>query len=286
MIGSRERAAATIAVLLRQELEEKIVMTHSASATAREALLHAGPGRVVCTVSEPVGRGPRCSPPSWRRLGSPPRSSPTRTPSTRSPRSSILLLGADTVFRDGSLLNKVGTHPLAKAASRRGVPVVVASEVLKVAPADPHQPDEERVDLTPAKWITRYVTEEGVFAPDEIAALIDRTPVPGGGVRAPAGLGAAPRRAASTREGPHALSPTRGGRGSSLEPDDGGSPPRRRRASAPSTASFASAALERRWAPARGRGSGRRRPGHRVGVAHEVLEADLRRLSNSAGPGR
>ena len=57
LIGSRERAAATIAVLLRAELEEHVVMTHSASATAREALVHAGPGRVVCTVSEPLGEG-------------------------------------------------------------------------------------------------------------------------------------------------------------------------------------------------------------------------------------
>ena len=56
------------------------------------------------------------------------------------------------------------------------MPVVVACEVLKVAPADPHQPDEERVDLTPAQRITHFVTEEGVFAPDDIAALIDRTP--------------------------------------------------------------------------------------------------------------
>ena len=32
-------------------------MTHSASATVREALLHASPKRAICTVSEPVGEG-------------------------------------------------------------------------------------------------------------------------------------------------------------------------------------------------------------------------------------
>jgi translation initiation factor 2B subunit (eIF-2B alpha/beta/delta family) len=57
LITGRERAAAAIAVLLSQELAEKVVMTHSASATAREALLYAQPGRVVCTVSEPTGEG-------------------------------------------------------------------------------------------------------------------------------------------------------------------------------------------------------------------------------------
>ncbi len=175
LIGSRERAAATIAVLLRQELEEKIVMTHSASATAREALLHGGPGRVVCTVSDPVGEG-RAFAAELAEAGLTTEVIADDDAEHAVATVDILLLGADTVFRDGSLLNKVGTHPLAKAASRRGVPVVVASEVLKVAPADPHQPDEERVDLTPAKWITRYVTEEGVLAPDDIAALIDRTP--------------------------------------------------------------------------------------------------------------
>ena len=33
-----------------------------------------------------------------------------------------------------------------------------------------------RVDLTPPDLIDRYVTEEGMVAPDEIAALVDRTP--------------------------------------------------------------------------------------------------------------
>ena len=44
-------------------------MTHSASATAREALVHAGPGRVVCTVSEPGGEGRAPSRKSSRRRG-------------------------------------------------------------------------------------------------------------------------------------------------------------------------------------------------------------------------
>ena len=56
------------------------------------------------------------------------------------------------------------------------MPVIVASEVLKIAPVDPHQPEEERVDLTPPDRITQYVTEEGIFAPGDIAALVDRTP--------------------------------------------------------------------------------------------------------------
>ena len=34
-----------------------VVMTHSASGTVREALVHTPPDRVVCTTSEPVGEG-------------------------------------------------------------------------------------------------------------------------------------------------------------------------------------------------------------------------------------
>ena len=48
--------------------------------------------------------------------------------------------------------------------------------MLKLAPVDPYEPDEERVDLTPPDLIERYVTEEGSFAPDEIATLVDRAP--------------------------------------------------------------------------------------------------------------
>jgi ribose 1,5-bisphosphate isomerase len=150
-------------------------MTHSASATAREALLHAQPDRVVCTVSEPVGEGRGLA----QELGGEglavelvaDEDAPHAVQSV-----SLLLLGADTVFRDGSLINKIGTRRLTKAAKRAGVPVIVACEVLKVSPSDPRDPDEDRFDLTPPEQIDRFVTEEGMFAPPEIESLVDRTP--------------------------------------------------------------------------------------------------------------
>ena len=175
VIAGRERAAATIAVILAPDLIERIVMTHSASATAREALIHAPAERVVCTVSDPVGEGRAFS----EELAA--AELTTELVADEDAKHALgtvdmLLLGADTVFRDGSLVNKIKTHGLAKAAKKAGVPVVVACEVLKLAPVDPYEPDEERVDLTPPDLIERYVTEEGSFAPDEIATLVDRTP--------------------------------------------------------------------------------------------------------------
>ncbi len=94
----------------------------------------------------------------------------------------MLLIGADTVFRDGQICNKVGTIPLAKAAQAAGVPTIVAAEVIKLAPVPGAQaPDladfeRELFELVPADLITEVVTEEGVFRPDDVAALVDRVP--------------------------------------------------------------------------------------------------------------
>jgi translation initiation factor 2B subunit (eIF-2B alpha/beta/delta family) len=175
VISGRERAAATIAVILAPELADRIVMTHSASATAREALIHGEAQRVVCTVSEPVGEG-RAFSEELAAAGLTTDLVADEDAKHALATVDLLLLGADTVFRDGSLVNKIKTNGLAKAAKKAGVPVVVACEVLKLAPEDPYEPDEDRFDLTPADLIERYVTEEGAFAPDEIAALVDRTP--------------------------------------------------------------------------------------------------------------
>ena len=94
---------------------------------------------------------------------------------------SLLLVGADTVFRDGSVCNKVGTAELAAAAGGLGVPVVVAGEVIKLAPIGPGEAleqiqGEQFFDVTPAEDVDEIVTEEGAFAASEIGVLIDRTP--------------------------------------------------------------------------------------------------------------
>src|SRR4029453_13626044 len=52
VIEARERAGKAIAVLLSPHIHGTL-MTHSCSATVREAIEHTPPDRVVCTVSEP-----------------------------------------------------------------------------------------------------------------------------------------------------------------------------------------------------------------------------------------
>src|SRR5438034_5850653 len=57
LIASRDRAAASIAVHLAPSLHDALVLTHSDSATVREAVLHTPPARVFCTASAPFEEG-------------------------------------------------------------------------------------------------------------------------------------------------------------------------------------------------------------------------------------
>jgi len=174
LVEARERAAKAIAVLLSPYIEG-VVMTHSASATVKEALVHTPPERVVCTVSEPGEEG-RELVEELRDEGLTADLVDDSDAEHAVGTVNLLLIGADTVFRDGSLVNKVGTTDLAKAAKKAGLPVIVACEVIKLSPADARDPGEERFDLTEPRYIDRYVTEEGEWPPEDIAVLIDRTP--------------------------------------------------------------------------------------------------------------
>ncbi len=98
-----------------------------------------------------------------------------------------VVTGADSVQPDGSYVNKVGTHLLALAARAEKVPVYVLAETLKVAaPSQPKRFTAEEGDrkevarqrwlevrnvyfeVTPARLVTAYVTEEGTRKPSEM----------------------------------------------------------------------------------------------------------------------
>ena len=99
-----------------------------------------------------------------------------------------VVLGADSVRADGSLVNKVGSYPLALVAREVGKPVYVLCETLKIAAPDFPLVLEEKdpaellpdpvagfrarnpyFDVTPAALIAGYVTEQGVLERDTIA---------------------------------------------------------------------------------------------------------------------
>jgi translation initiation factor 2B subunit (eIF-2B alpha/beta/delta family) len=178
---ARRRAAASITIQLRDRLDGATVVTHSASGTVREAFQQSAPAKVICTVSEPIGEGREFAD-EWRAAGLDTELVDDVDAPDRVGDASLVLIGADTVFRDGTICNKVGTIPLAKAAADAGVPTVVAAEVIKLAPVPgsqaPELADIERslFELVPPDLISEVVTEEGTFEPDDIAALVDRVP--------------------------------------------------------------------------------------------------------------
>lgn len=179
LLEGHERAPRAIAVLVNPHLNGT-VMTHSASATVREALLHSPPDRVVCTTSEPGGEG-RAFADELRAEGLTVELVADDDAEHAVETVNLLLVGADTVFRDGGLANKIGTSKLAETAKDAGVRVIVACETLKLAPYPTTEPEEEIFDLTPPDHVDLYVTEEGEFPSSEVHVLVDRTPFLGEG---------------------------------------------------------------------------------------------------------
>ena len=181
LLDSRLRAAASIAIQLQERLRDAVVLTHSASATVREALVHTPPARAICTVSEPVGEG-RDFADDLRSEGLNVDLIEDADAAAALDDATLFLVGADTVFRDGTLNNKIGTTAIAEAAAEREVPTVVACEIIKLAPIEaasaPEPSEAERTlfELTPPELLTEIVTEEGATATDCVGTLVDRTP--------------------------------------------------------------------------------------------------------------
>ena len=105
-----------------------------------------------------------------------------------------VLVGADSVLRDGAVVNKIGSYALALAAKENRKPFHVACETLKFdarhdtaswpgsAPMNPKEVWEnppERVDVdnryfevVPAALVTAIVTERGSYAPDLVKTML------------------------------------------------------------------------------------------------------------------
>jgi translation initiation factor 2B subunit (eIF-2B alpha/beta/delta family) len=99
-----------------------------------------------------------------------------------------VLVGADAVLADGSVVNKVGTRALALAAAREGVPFRVVAAAAKVRPDERvHGETGEAAalydgpasvavanpifDRTPADLVTEVITERGVLDADGVRAV-------------------------------------------------------------------------------------------------------------------
>jgi len=109
-----------------------------------------------------------------------------------------VLVGADAIAADGSVVNKVGTSGLAVNARERGTPIMVAAQTIKLHPdtmtghtVDIEMRDEAEViadderasigditvenpafDVTPPRYVDAIVTERGQFPPESIVTLM------------------------------------------------------------------------------------------------------------------
>jgi ribose 1,5-bisphosphate isomerase len=109
-----------------------------------------------------------------------------------------VLVGADSIAADGSVINKVGTSGLAVSARDRGVPIMVAAQTIKLHPDtltgqaveietrdEAEILDDERradigeievsnpaFDVTPPRHVDAIVTEHGQFPPESIVTLM------------------------------------------------------------------------------------------------------------------
>ena len=107
----------------------------------------------------------------------------------------LVLVGADSVLADGSVINKIGTKAIATVAHSDGIPLYVGCETAKFSTGDLlGEPVEicemnqreilgditERLiraknvyfDVTPAKYISEFITEKGPVEPAEVAGHI------------------------------------------------------------------------------------------------------------------
>ena len=83
---------------------------------------------------------------------------------------SMLLVGADTVLADGSLVHKTGTKEIANAAKTHGKPFYSLCDTVKLSMQD-FLGDHPRIstifDVTPAEFVSAYTTEEGELSPED-----------------------------------------------------------------------------------------------------------------------
>ena len=97
-------------------------------------------------------------------------------------RADVVLVGADTIANDGSVINKAGTYLLALAAHDQGIPFFVCCESFKYSrlataaiPLEYHDPAEVNApklanitphnvyfDITPTYLVTGWISEVGV----------------------------------------------------------------------------------------------------------------------------
>ena len=152
--------------------------------------------RVYADETRPVGQGARLTTWELARVGVPTTLICDNMAASLMARGSVdaVVVGADRIARNGDAANKIGTYGVAILAHEHGIPFYVAAPTSTVdlsltcgAEIVIEQRDPSEVlpspiegvdvwnpafDVTPARYITRIVTEKGAFAPGELASRV------------------------------------------------------------------------------------------------------------------
>ncbi|MEY7850119.1 NUDIX domain-containing protein [Natrarchaeobius sp. A-rgal3] len=168
------------------------VLTLSRSGTVLEALRAGNPSRLFVAESRPAREGVAVA----EALATDPTVDCPVTIHTDAAAASVLatesidrvVVGADTILPDGSVVNKTGTRAISIAAAREGVPVTVVAATDKVstreevnlesgdrtavydgdAAIDVHNPT---FDVTPGDCVSEFATERGALEPADVSAV-------------------------------------------------------------------------------------------------------------------
>lgn len=190
LLQDYDQAIARITAFARPHLRGTI-LTHSLSGTVLEVLRACIPPieRIIILEGRPLYEG--------RTLASALSGQPVALTLITDAQADIflptcqaLVVGADSILADGSVLNKAGTALLAWAARGHGVPLYVLSETLKIAPygwkgdlalLEEHSGREVwqqaapeiavrnfYFDRTPAELITQIISEQGPLRLEQI----------------------------------------------------------------------------------------------------------------------
>lgn len=111
----------------------------------------------------------------------------------------LAIVGTDRTTRNGDVANKIGTYTVAVMCREHGIPFYVAAPMSSIdfempsgdlIPIEERSPDEVRTvngckvapegvnvinlafDVTPAKYVSAFFTEKGVFRPGDLKKLI------------------------------------------------------------------------------------------------------------------
>ncbi|MFQ6135349.1 MAG: translation initiation factor eIF-2B, partial [Nitrososphaerales archaeon] len=193
--ASEEAAKAIAENVLKLIPEKATIFTHSYSSTVIEALKlahdHKRDLQIFVTESRPLFEG-RATAKELAEYGVPTTLVTDAAAGYFAGTVNLVLLGADSLLADGSIINKAGTYSIVLAAAYQGVPVYVAAELSKVnlrsyftrilleekdwSEVWPDGPDTVSIrnlyfDITPKFFIAGVITESRRIRPDEILRI-------------------------------------------------------------------------------------------------------------------